>query len=154
MRWRRVSWAGLVLAVLLLSTVTLVAFQRDDADPRFRTARRIIGDLNEHGLKCAEGSADLSPADAPIAVNAEGPCAVDGRQVRIVVVAAADGSARNRYLRWRSEQGGGGYFVLGDTWGVGGDFEWLARRVQQAIGGTICGLSVVDGTCAPLDAGR
>jgi hypothetical protein len=79
---------------------------------------------------------------------------VDGRQVRIVVVAAADGSARNRYLRWRSEQGGGGYFVLGDTWGVGGDFEWLARRVQQAIGGTVCGLSVVDGTCAPLDAGR
>lgn len=95
---------------------------------------------------------DLSPADAPIAINAEGGCTVDGRQVRIVIVAAADGLARDRHLRWITEQGGGGYFAVGDTWGVGGDFEWLARRIQQTIGGTVCGLSVVDGTCAPLDA--
>lgn len=154
MGWRWASWAGVVLAVLLLMVVTLVAFWQDGRDPRFRTARRIIGDLNEHDLKCSEGSADLSPAHAPSAVNAEGGCTVDGRQVRIVVVAAADGSARDRYLRWITEQGGGGYFALGDTWGVGGDFEWLALRVQQAIGGRVCELSFVDGTCAPIDAGQ
>jgi hypothetical protein len=74
--------------------------------------------------------------------------------VRIVIVAAADSRARDRYLRWLTEQGGGGYFALGDSWGVGGDFQWLARRVQQAIGGRVCELSVVDGTCAPLDVGR
>jgi hypothetical protein len=56
---------------------------------------------------------------------------------RIVVVRAADGTARDRYLGWITDQGGGGYFAMGDTWGVGGDFEWLARRVQQAIGGTV-----------------
>jgi hypothetical protein len=151
---RRGAWAGLVLAVLLLVVVTLVAFQQVGVDPRFRTARRIIGDLNEHGVRCAVGSADLSPADAPIAVNAEHGCTVDGRQVRIVIVAAADSLARDHYLRWLTEQGGGGYFALGDSWGVGGDFEWLARRVQQAIGGRVCELSVVDGTCVPLDVGR
>jgi hypothetical protein len=151
---RRGIWAGLVLAVLLLSAVTLVAFRQVGQDPRFQTASRIIGQLNERGLKCALGSADLSPTDAPIAVNAEHGCTVDGRQVRIVVVAAADSTARDRYLRWLTEQGGGGYFTLGDNWGVGGDFEWLARRVQQAIGGRVCGLSVVvEGSCAPLDAG-
>jgi hypothetical protein len=139
--------------VLLLLVVLLVAFQQVDADPRFRTARRIIGDLNEHGLECAAGSVDLSPADAPIAVNAEHGCTVDGRQVRIVIVATADSTTRDRYLRWLTEQGGG-YFALGDSWGVGGDFEWLARRVQQAIGRRVCGLSVVDGACAPLDVGR
>jgi hypothetical protein len=154
MGWRWGSWAGVGLSVLLLLVVTLVAFRQDSQDPRFQTARRIVRDLNAHGLRCAEGSADLSPAAAPIAVNAEGGCTVDGRQVRIVVVAAADSSARDRYLRWITEQGGGGYFVLGDTWGVGGDFEWLARRVQQALGGTVCGLSFVDGTCSPLDADR
>jgi hypothetical protein len=151
---RRGAPAGLVFAALLVSVVTLVAFPQVGADPRFRTARRIIGDLNEHGLKCAAGSADLSPADAPIAVNAEHGCKVDGRLVRIVIVAAADSPARDRYLRWLTEQGGGGYFALGDSWGVGGDFEWLARRVQQAIGGRVCGLTVVDGACAPLDVGR
>jgi hypothetical protein len=149
-RWA--SWAGVVVAVLLVA-VTPVAFRQDGQDPRFRTARRIIGDLNEHGLSCAQNSADLSPADAPIAVNAEGVCTVDGRQARIVVVAAADGSARDRYLRWLTEQGGG-YFAVGATWAVGGDFEWLALRVQQALGGTVCGLSTVDGICTPLDAGR
>jgi hypothetical protein len=123
-------------------------------DPRSRTARRIIGNLNEHGVECAAGSADLSPADASIAVNAEHICTVDGRRLRIVIVAAADSSARDRYLRWLTEQGGGGYFALGDSWGVGGDFEWLARRVQQAIGGRACRLSVVDRPCAPLDVGR
>jgi hypothetical protein len=87
-------------------------------------------------------------------VNAEHGCRVDGRQVRIVIVAAADSRARDRYLRRLTEQGGGGYFPLGDRGGVGGDFEWLARRVQQAIGGRVCELSVVDGTCAPLDVGR
>ena len=65
MGWRRATWAGLVLAVLLLLVVLLVAFQQVGADPRFRTARQIIGDLNEHGVQCAAGSADLSPADAP-----------------------------------------------------------------------------------------
>jgi hypothetical protein len=154
MGWRWGLRARLGLALLLLSVVTLVAFRQDGADPRFRTARRIIDDLNKHSLKCNAGSADLSPADAPIAVNAEHGCTVEGRQVRIVVVAAADGRARDRYLRWLTEQGGGGYFALGDTWGVGGDFEWLARRVQQALDGRVCGLSVVDGTCAPLDVGR
>jgi hypothetical protein len=138
---RQGVWAGVVLAVLLLLVVLLVAFQQVGVDPRFRTARRIIDDLNEHGLRCAAGSADLSPADAPIAVNAEHGCTVDGRQVRIVVVAAADGPARDRYLRWLTEQGGGGYFVLGDSWGVGGDFEWLARRVQRAIGGRVCAVT-------------
>jgi hypothetical protein len=151
---RRGPWVGLVLAVLLLLVVLLVAFQQVGADPRFRTARRIMGDLNEHGFECAAGSADLSPGDAPIAVTAEHGCTVDGRQVRIVIVAAADRPARDRYLRWLTEQGGGGYFALGDGWGVGGDFEWLARRVQQAIGGRVCGLTVVDGACAPLDVGR
>jgi hypothetical protein len=132
-----------------------LAFQQVGADPRFRTARGIIGDLNEHGVKCAAGSADLSPADAPIAVNAEHGCTVDRRQVRIVIVAATDRLSCDRYLRWLTEQGGGGgYFALGDGWGVGGDFEWLARRVQQAIGGRVCALSVADGTCAPLDVAR
>jgi hypothetical protein len=154
MDWRRATWAGLVLAVLLLLVVLLVAFQQVGADPRFRTARQIIGDLNEHGVQCAAGSADLSPADAPIAVNAEHGCTVDGRQVRIVIVAAADSPARDRYLRWLAEQGGGGYFALGGNWGVGGDFEWLAHRVQQAIGGRVCQLSVVAGTCAPLDVSQ
>lgn len=154
MGWRWIAWAGMLLTVLLLVGVTLVAFRQDGQDPRFQTARRIVRALNEHGLKCFDGSADLSPADAPIAVNAEGGCTVDGRQVRIVVVAAADGSARDRYLRWLTEQGGGGYFALGDTWGVGGDFQWLALRVQRAIGGTVCALSLVDGTCAPVDPGR
>jgi hypothetical protein len=143
-----------VLALLLLLVVLLVAFQQVGVDPRFRTARRIIGDLNEHGFECAAGSADLSPADASIAVNAEHVCTVDGRRLRIVILAAADSSARDRYLRWLTEQGGGGYFALGDSWGVGGDFEWLARRVQQAIGGRACRLSVVDGPCALLDVGR
>jgi hypothetical protein len=140
--------------MLLLSVITLVAFQQVGVDPRFRAARQTIGDLNEYGVKCAAGSADLSPADAPIVVNAEHGCRVDERQVRIVIVAAADSRARDRYLRWLTEQGGGGYFALGNSWGVGGDFEWLARRVQQAIGGRVCELSVVDGTCAPLDVGR
>jgi hypothetical protein len=106
-----------VLAVLLLLVVALVAFPQVGVDPRFGTARGIIGDLDEHGLTCAAGSADLSPADAPIAVNAEHGCTVDGRQVRIVIVAAADSPACDRYLRWLTEQGGGGYFALGDSWG-------------------------------------
>jgi hypothetical protein len=150
-RW--VSWGGMVLAGLLLAVVGFVA-RHDGHDPRLQTVRQLVRDLDQHGLKCAGTSADLSPADGPIAVNAEGGCAVDGRQVRIVVVAAADDLTRDRYLRWLVEQGGGGYFVLGDAWGVGGDLEWLARRVQEAIGGTVCELGVVDGTCHPLDSGR
>jgi hypothetical protein len=102
--------------VLLLLVVTLVAFQQVGVDPRFRTARQIIGDLNKHGVKCAAGSADLSPADTPIVVNAEHRYRVDGRQVRIVIVAAADSSARDRYLRWLTDQGGGGYFALGESY--------------------------------------
>jgi len=105
------------LSLLLLLAVTFAAFRQDSQDPRLQTARRIARDLNEHGLSCAEGSADLSRADGPIAINAEGGCTVDGRQVRIVIVAAADGLSRDRYLRWITEQGGGGYFALGDTWG-------------------------------------
>jgi hypothetical protein len=126
----------------------------DGHDPRLQTVSQLVGDLDQHGLKCAGVSADLSPADGPIAVNAEGGCTVDGRRVRIVVVAAADDWTRDRYLRWLVEQGSGGYFVLSDAWGVGGDFEWLARRVQEATGGTVCELGVVDGTCQPLDSGR
>jgi hypothetical protein len=64
--------------------------------------------------------------------------------VRIVVVVAADDLTRDRYLQWLVEQGGGGYFVLDDAWEVGGDFEWLARRVQEAIRGTVRELGVVD----------
>jgi len=90
-----------------------------------------------------------SPADQPIAVNAEGLCTVDHRQLRVVIIAATDRAARDRYLRWLSQQGGGGYFAMGDTWGVGSDFEWMARRAHDAIGGTVCIL--VDGVCAPLD---
>ena len=153
MAWRWASWGGMVLAGLLLAVVRFVAWH-DGHDPRLQTVRQLVRDLDQHGLKCAGVSADLSPADGPIAVNAEGGCTVDGRRVRIVVVAAADDLTRDRYLRWLVEQGGGGYFVLSDAWGVGGDFEWLARRVQEAIGGTVCELGVVDGTCHPLDSGR
>lgn len=116
MAWRWVSWGGVVLSGLLLAAVVFVAWH-DGHDPRLETIRQIVRDLDEHGLKCSGVSADLSPADRPIAVNAEGGCTVDGRQERIVVVAAADGLTRDRYLRWLFEQGGGGYFVLGDAWG-------------------------------------
>ena len=127
----------MVLAVLLLLVVALVAFPQVGADPRFRTASRIIGQLNEHGFECAPGSADLSPADAPIAVNAEHGCTVDGRQVRIVIVAAADSPARDRYLRWLTEQGGGGYFVLGDSWGVGATLSgWPAGCSRPSAAGS------------------
>jgi hypothetical protein len=37
----------------------------------------------------------------------------------------------------------------GETWGVGSDFEWMARRAHDAIGGTVCLLA--NGVCAPLD---
>jgi len=90
-----------------------------------------------------------SPADQPIAVNAEGLCTVDHRQLRVVIIAATDRAARDRYLRWLSQQGGGGYFAMGDTWGVGSDFEWMARRANDAIGGTVCILA--NCVCAPLD---
>jgi hypothetical protein len=55
---------------------------------------------------------------------------------------------RDRYLRWLSEQGGGGYFAMGETWGVGSDFEGMARRAHHAVGGTVCLLA--NGICAPL----
>ena len=38
---------------------------------------------------------------------------------------------------------------MGNTWGVGSDFEWLARRASDAIGGTVCLLA--NGVCTPLD---
>jgi hypothetical protein len=83
-----------------------------------------------------------------MAVNAEGPCTVDGRQLRVVIIAATDRATWDRYLRWLSEQGGGGYFAMGDTWGVGSDFEWMARRAHNAVGGRVCLLA--SGVCAPL----
>jgi hypothetical protein len=71
-----------------------------------------------------------------------------GRQLRVVIIAATDKATRDRYLRWLSEQGGGGYFAMGETWGVGSDFAGMARRAHDAIGGTVCILA--NGICAPL----
>jgi hypothetical protein len=56
---------------------------------------------------------------------------------------------RDRYLRWLSQQGGVGDFAMGNTWGVGSDFESMARSAHDAIGGTVCILA--NGVCAPLD---
>ena len=144
---------GRLIAVALLGLGTLlgaaVAFGAASTDPRIRTVERIARALDQAGVRCAGLSIDRSPADQPIAVNAEGLCTVDHRQLRVVIIAATDGAARDRCLRWLSQQGGGGYFAMGDTWGVGSDFEWMARRAHDAIGGTVCIL--VDGVCAPLD---
>jgi hypothetical protein len=78
----------------------------------------------------------------------------DGHDPRLQTVGQLVRDLDQHGLKCAVEQGGGGYFVLGDAWGVGGDFEWLARRVQEAIGGTVCELGVVDGTCHPLDSGQ
>jgi hypothetical protein len=115
---------------------------------RNRTVERVVAALDQRGVRCAGLSIDQSPADRPIAVNAEGLCTVDGRQLRVVIIAATDRPTRDRYLRWLSEQGGGGYFAMGETWGVGSDFEWMARRAHHAVGGTVCLLA--NGICAPL----
>jgi hypothetical protein len=74
---------------------------------------------------------------------------VNDRQLRVVVIAATDRVARDRDLCWLSQQGGGGDFAMGDTWGVGSDFESMARSAHDAIGGTVCILA--NGVCAPLD---
>jgi hypothetical protein len=37
---------------------------------------------------------------------------------------------------------------MGDTWGVGSEFESMARSAHDAIGGTVCILA--NGVCAPL----
>jgi hypothetical protein len=116
---------------------------------RNRTVERIVAALDQRGVRCVGLSIDQSPADRPIAVNAEGLCTVDGRQLRVVIITATDRVTRDRYLRWLSEQGGGGYFPVGETWGVGSDFEWMARRAHDAVGGMVCLLS--NGICAPLD---
>jgi hypothetical protein len=149
MRRPQVAWIAVALLVLATLLVTAVAFQAASTDPRHRTIERIVAALDQQGVRCAGLSTDHSPADRPIAVTAEGGCTVDGRQLRVVIIAATDKATRDRYLRWLSEQGGGGYFAIGDTWGVGSDFEWMARRAHDAIGGTVCLLA--NGVCAPLD---
>jgi hypothetical protein len=149
MRRPQVAWIAAALLGLGTLLVIAVAFRTVSTDPRHRTIERIVGALDQRGVRCAGLSIDQSPADEPIAVNAEGPCTVDGRQLRVVIIAATDRATRDRYLRWLSQQGGGGYFAMGDTWGVGSDFEWMARRVHDATGGTVCLLA--NGVCAPLD---
>jgi hypothetical protein len=129
--------------------VIAVALRTVSTDPRNGTVERIVAALDQRGVRCAGLSIDQSPADEPIVVNAEGRCTADGRQLRVVIVAATDRATRDRYLHWLHEQGGGGYFAMGETWGVGSDFEWLARRASDAIGGTACLLA--NGVCTPLD---
>jgi hypothetical protein len=149
MRRPQVAWIAVALLGLGALLVIAVAFRTVSIDPRHRTVERIVGALDQRGVRCAGLSIDQSPADQPIAVNAEGGCTVDGRQLRVVIIAATDAATLDRYLRWLSEQGGGGYFAMGDTWGVGSDFEWMARRAHDAVGGKVCLLA--NGVCASLD---
>jgi hypothetical protein len=69
---------------------------------RNRTVERIVAALDQRGVRCVGLSIDQSPADRPIAVNAEGLCTVDGRQLRVVIITATDRVTRDRYLRWLS----------------------------------------------------
>jgi hypothetical protein len=149
MRWPQVAWIAVALLGLGTLLIIAVAFRAASTDPRHRTIERIVGALDQRGVRCVGLSTDHSPADRPITVTAEGGCTVDGRQLRVVIIAATDKATRDRYLRWLSEQGGGGYFAMGETWGVGSDFEWMARRAHDALGGTVCILA--NGICAPLD---
>jgi len=149
MRSPRAAGSAVALLGLVALLVIAVALRAASTDPRHRTVERIVEALDQRGVRCAGLSIDHSPADQPIAVNAEGRCTVEGRQLRVVIIAATDRATRDRYLRWLSQQGGGGYFAMGDTWGVGSDFEWMARRARHAIGGTVCLLA--NGVCAPLD---
>ena len=149
MRRPQVAWIAVALLGLGTLLVIAVALRTVSTDPRNRTVERIVGALDQRGIRCAGLSIDQSPADQPIVVNAEGRCTADGRQLRVVIVAATDRATRDRYLRWLSEQGGGGYFAMGETWGVGSDFEWLARSASDAIGGRVCLLA--NGVCTPLD---
>jgi hypothetical protein len=69
----------------------------------------------------------------------------------VVIIAATDRVARDRYLRWLSQQGGGGDFAMVDTWVVGSDFESMARSAHDAIGGTVCILPMAS---APYSIGK
>jgi hypothetical protein len=145
----RAVWSAVALLGLVALLGIAVALRAASSDPRHRTIQRIVAALDQQGIRCAGLSIDHSPADRPIAVTAEGRCRVDDRQLRVVIITATDPATRDRYLRWLSQQGGGGYFALGATWGVGSDVEWMARRAHDAIGGTVCLLA--NGVCAPLD---
>ena len=148
MRWPPVAWRAVAL-LGLVALLLVVVFSAASTDPRSRTVERIVGALDRGGVRCAGLPIDQSPADQPIAVDAVGPCTVEGRQLRVVIVATTDRAEWDRYLRWLSQQGGGGYFAMGDTWGVGSDFEWMACRAHDAVGGRVCLLA--NGVCAPLD---
>jgi hypothetical protein len=116
MRRPQVVWIAVALLGLGTLLVIAVALRTVSTDPRNGTVERIVAALDQRGVRCAGLSIDQSPADEPIVVNAEGRCTADGRQLRVVIVAATDRATRDRYLHWLHEQGGGGYFAMGETW--------------------------------------